>query len=66
MDIVSDEYNNVEKAAKEPDHVIGVRTYSPRLDNALGGWQKGSLNIIAGRPGMGKNICIMAYSIESS
>ena len=54
MDIVSDEYNNVEKAAKEPDHVIGVRTYSPRLDNALGGWQKGSLNIIAGRPGMGK------------
>ena len=45
--------------------ITGVTTGVPALDEALNGWQRGELIILAGRPGMGKS-AVIASSIRQS
>lgn len=42
----------------------GVITGFRNLDNFTNGWQKSDLIIIAGRPGMGKSVCALAFALN--
>lgn len=42
----------------------GVPTGYRNLDNFTNGWQKTDLIIIAGRPGMGKSVCGLAFALN--
>ncbi len=45
--------------------ITGVTTGISKLDEALNGWQRGELIVLAGRPGMGKS-AVIASSIRQS
>ncbi len=59
-----------EKVIQESISVIlsgeksGVPTGYRNLDNFTNGWQKSDLIIIAGRPGMGKSVCALAFALN--
>jgi replicative DNA helicase len=59
-----------EKIIQESINVIqsgeksGVPTGYRNLDNFTNGWQKTDLIIIAGRPGMGKSVCGLAFALN--
>jgi replicative DNA helicase len=42
----------------------GVTTGFRNLDNFTNGWQKSDLVIVAGRPGMGKSVCALAFALN--
>lgn len=42
----------------------GVPTGFIKIDNYTNGWQKSDLIILAGRPGMGKTICGLAFALN--
>ncbi len=42
----------------------GVPTGYRNLDNFTNGWQKTDLIIVAGRPGMGKSVCALAFAMN--
>ena len=42
----------------------GVTTGFRNLDNFTNGWQKSDLIILAGRPGMGKSVCALAFALN--
>ena len=42
----------------------GVTTGFRNLDNFTNGWQKSDLIIVAGRPGMGKSVCALAFALN--
>jgi replicative DNA helicase len=42
----------------------GVPTGFRNLDNFTNGWQKSDLIIVAGRPGMGKSVCALAFALN--
>ena len=42
----------------------GVVTGFRNLDNFTNGWQKSDLIILAGRPGMGKSVCGLAFALN--
>lgn len=42
----------------------GVPTGFRNLDNFTNGWQKSDLIIVAGRPGMGKSVCGLAFALN--
>lgn len=42
----------------------GVTTGFRNIDNFTNGWQKSDLIIIAGRPGMGKSVCALAFALN--
>jgi replicative DNA helicase len=48
----------VSDIASNPDHLLGLPTGFKVLDQKIYGMQKGDFTIIAGRPGMGKSICV--------
>ena len=51
---VAEEYERTLQANKNPEQIVGVPTFSPAIDQGCGGWYRGNLIIIAGRPAMGK------------
>lgn len=79
-DMVDSYYKEILDAINSGEHVRGIKTYIPALDNRLGGLVKGRMITIAGRPGSGKtalliqmvvNICLLndkktfvVYSLE--
>ena len=42
----------------------GVTTGFRNLDNFTNGWQKSDLIIVAGRPGIGKSVCALAFALN--
>lgn len=42
----------------------GIPTGFRNLDNFTNGWQKSDLIILAGRPGMGKSVCGLAFALN--
>lgn len=47
---------DLEAYANSPDGITGIATGFDDLDRVLGGWQPGTLNVIAARPRRGKSV----------
>lgn len=62
--IMDDFYQHAEQLYMEPERPIGTLTGFPILDKLLGGLKRGSLNLLAARPSMGKSA--LAFSIMHS
>ena len=52
--LVKEAISEVEAVSKQTDKLSGVPSGFPELDRLTSGWQKGTLLILAARPGMGK------------
>ena len=52
--LVKEAIAEVEAVSKQTDKLSGVPSGFPELDRLTSGWQKGTLLILAARPGMGK------------
>lgn len=57
--IIAESINVIQSGEKS-----GVPTGYRNLDNFTNGWQKTDLIIIAGRPGMGKSVCGLAFALN--
>ncbi len=55
-----------ERAAEQPDGVIGVPSGFSDLDRITSGWQKSDLIILAARPGMGKTAFVLSLARNAS
>lgn len=62
--IMTDFYGHLEGLYMEPEKPIGILTGFLALDKLLGGLKRGSLNLLAARPSMGKSA--LAFSIMHS
>lgn len=51
---------------RERGETAGISTGLKSLDDMLNGWQNGKLNIIAGRPGMGKTAVAVKFALEAA
>lgn len=58
--------DDIEESVKRGDVRMGMPTGWKFLDKYLGGWNKGNVVILAGRPGSGKTAMAMNLSIEAS
>ena len=58
--------SRMEEAAKTPDGITGVRTGFTSMDARTAGFQKGTMNVLAARPGIGKTAFAinMAYNMS--
>lgn len=63
-DVVGDELKDI-TAGKHLES-IGYKSGYPILDSTLGGFKKGDLVIIAGRPAMGKTTCALNFALRFS
>ena len=52
--ILNETMADIEKAMNQNSSLTGVPTGCRRMNELTGGWQKGDMIVIAGRPGMGK------------
>ena len=57
---------STEWQASASGKVIGVKTSLPSLDDLLGGFRPGTLNILAARPGMGKSMLALQVAMACS
>ncbi|MDD6581580.1 MAG: DnaB-like helicase C-terminal domain-containing protein [Bacteroidales bacterium] len=46
--------------------LAGISTGFPKLNMRTNGWQKGTLNIVAARPGMGKTAFAVKFALEAA
>jgi replicative DNA helicase len=47
-------FNLIDLAQKRGDGLVGIDTGLPEINDLLGGWEKGTLTVILGTPGVGK------------
>jgi replicative DNA helicase len=59
QDVLAESISVVQSGVKS-----GVPTGFRNLDNFTNGWQKTDLIILAGRPGMGKSVCGLAFALN--
>jgi len=50
---------------EHPERYKGIPTGFQKIDDATGGWRKGELSIVLGRPGMGKSILLMNFGYSA-
>lgn len=65
--ILKDASDEIMAAKNNSDNITGLHTGYDKLDDYTSGWQATDLNIIAGRPGMGKTtyaLCLARYLAE--
>ncbi|MBK8847564.1 MAG: replicative DNA helicase [Bacteroidetes bacterium] len=60
--LISKAIKEYERAAAQPDGVIGTPSGFSDLDAITSGWQKSDLIIIAARPGMGKTAFVLSLA----
>lgn len=65
-DMVGRFVDRVLERVEHPDKPLGIPSGWKRVDALLGGWQKGDLIIIAGRPGMGKTSALMSTALSAA
>ena len=53
-DLVQKAFKQIQAVSQQADGLSGIPSGFTELDRLTSGWQRGSLNIIAARPGMGK------------
>lgn len=52
--LVWETMDEIEQRIRSEEKIFGVRSGLPKLDNLTTGYKRGTLNVIAGRPSMGK------------
>lgn len=62
--LISEYYDVLEKSADVKDGVSGLASGLKDWDNLTDGMQPGSLNYVAGRPGMGKTSLLLAIALN--
>lgn len=65
-DAVSEAISEAESAFKSGTGIIGASTGFDALDSVLGGFEEGSFNVLAGRPGMGKTAASLGMAVRSA
>ena len=58
--------DNIKKASEAKDHLTGIDTGYPVINQLTGGWQKGTLIIIAARPSQGKTDEAINFAINAA
>ena len=56
--------DNLEQSIDRGDGITGIRTGWKYLDKYLGGWNKGNMVVIAGRPGSGKTAIALTLAVD--
>jgi len=62
LNLVQKAIKQIEAVAKQGEGMSGVPSGFTSLDRLTSGWQRGSLNIIAARPGMGKTAFVLGLA----
>jgi replicative DNA helicase len=57
-------HDEIEERAENPVDTLGIPTGFEEVDAILCGLQRGSYNILAGRPGMGKTACALKIGLN--
>jgi replicative DNA helicase len=65
-EVVSKKVDEIEERIKSNDHMKGLHTGWLTLDKYIGGWNKGNLVVVGGRPGMGKSALGLNFCIDGS
>jgi replicative DNA helicase len=65
-DMVGQFMDDVFERVEHPDRPIGIPSGWNGLDDLLGGWHKGDLVIVAGRPGMGKTSAMLTAALNAA
>lgn len=63
--ILSETMGDIEKAMNQNSSLTGIPTGSRRMNELTGGWQKGDMIVMAGRPGMGKTAFALHKMVEA-
>lgn len=63
-DVVSDMYDDVTRRMAQDDKAIGISTHLRDLNNLMYGFEKDTLTIVAGRPGMGKSAIMDGFALH--
>jgi replicative DNA helicase len=64
--IVGSKLDEIEQRMISGNHMKGIRTGWMSLDKYMGGWNKGNLVVVGGRPGMGKSALGLNFCIDGS
>lgn len=56
----------LERQVASEQHVLGIPTGLAKLDETISGWAKGTYNVIAARPGMGKTALALQQCIHAA
>jgi len=62
QNLVQKAIKQIEAISKQGDGLSGIPSGFTALDRLTSGWQRGSLNIIAARPGMGKTAFVLGIA----
>jgi replicative DNA helicase len=65
-DLVQKAFKQIQAVSQQQDGISGIPSGFTELDRLTSGWQKGSLNIIAARPGMGKTAFVLSLARNAS
>lgn len=65
-DILIDNIQKLEKAAKNPEILMGIPTGFDKLDKITGGFKKGQVIVMAARPGMGKSVAVKQIAVAAA
>jgi replicative DNA helicase len=64
--VIDEQFVAIQQRATAPDHVVGVSTGFYDLDRMLAGLHKGTLNILAARPAMGKTALALNMAMAAA
>jgi replicative DNA helicase len=64
--VMGKKVDEIEQRIKTGNHMKGLNTGWLSLDKYIGGWNKGNLVIVGGRPGMGKSALGLNFCIDGS
>lgn len=64
--IMGHKLDEIEQRVKTGNHMKGLQTGWLSLDKYMGGWNKGNLVVVGGRPGMGKSALGLNFCIDGS
>jgi replicative DNA helicase len=56
----------IERRSSHPQHVLGVPTGIPALDDLTAGWRDGNLIVLAGRPSVGKSALALHFASQAA
>jgi len=64
--VVQEGYALIAQKMEAPDGLVGLPTGYSLLDNITGGWQKGDMIVLAGRPSMGKTSLAFEMAVRTA
>jgi replicative DNA helicase len=64
--VMADKVDEIEKRMQSGNKMKGLQTGWASLDKYIGGWNKGNLIVVGGRPGMGKSALGLNFCTDGS